>query len=67
MPVIQFTNLLPVTIGGLGVREALSVYVLAPFGVQEPVAAIAALSIFVFDIALPGLIGLGLFALARRR
>ena len=67
MPVIQFTNLLPITIGGLGVREALSVYVLGPFGVQEPVAAIAALSIFVFDIALPGLIGLGLFALSRRR
>ena len=67
MPIIQFTNLVPVTIGGLGVREALSVYVLRPFGVQEPVAAIAALSVFVFDIALPGLVGLGLFALSRLR
>ena len=66
LPVIQFTNLLPITIGGLGVREALSIYVMRPFNIGEQVAAIGAFSIFFINIAIPGLVGLAIFGFSRR-
>jgi uncharacterized membrane protein YbhN (UPF0104 family) len=64
-PVIQLSNLLPITVGGIGVRESLAVYIMQPFNIAAQVAVIGAFSLYLIDIAIPGVIGLVLFAVIR--
>ncbi len=51
---------LPISIGGLGVREGTLVYLLASYGVTAEIAFVIALSGFLVKKLLPGLIGLPL-------
>ncbi|MGH2442941.1 MAG: lysylphosphatidylglycerol synthase transmembrane domain-containing protein [Chloroflexota bacterium] len=64
-PLVVLTNVLPVTIGGLGVREGAATLLLAHYGISPAHAALAAFLMFLMNTALPGLAGAAL--LPRRR
>jgi hypothetical protein len=66
LPLIQISNLIPITIAGIGVRENLSVIVLSIYGVPEQVSAVCSFSLYLIDIMLPGIIGLVLFGFERK-
>lgn len=55
--IMILSNLVPITIGGLGVREALSVIILRRYGVTEAVAVNAAFLSYLTNTVLPGVIG----------
>ncbi|HEX8918294.1 MAG TPA: lysylphosphatidylglycerol synthase transmembrane domain-containing protein, partial [Chloroflexota bacterium] len=56
-PLVILTNVLPITIGGLGVREGAAALLLAHYGVSAADAALAAFLMFAMNTALPGLVG----------
>jgi uncharacterized protein (TIRG00374 family) len=56
-PIVILTNVVPVTIGGLGLREAAAALLLAHYGVSSADAALAAFLMFAINTALPGMIG----------
>lgn len=56
-PLVILTNVLPITIGGLGVREAAAAALLAHYGVPPSRAVLAALLMFALNTALPGILG----------
>ncbi|HEX6509171.1 MAG TPA: lysylphosphatidylglycerol synthase transmembrane domain-containing protein [Chloroflexota bacterium] len=56
-PIVILTNVLPVTIGGLGVREATAAVLLGHYGVPSSDAVLAALLMFAINTAAPGLVG----------
>ena len=66
-PLVILTNVLPLTIAGLGIREATAVLLLAHFHVPAAIAAIAAFVMFFLNTALPGIIGALLVPLLYRR
>jgi uncharacterized membrane protein YbhN (UPF0104 family) len=57
-PLVMLVNSIPVTIGGLGIREGAAVLFFSQFGVQESSALGAALMLFAINILIPGLCGL---------
>jgi glycosyltransferase 2 family protein len=57
-PWILLTNLVPVTPGGIGVREGAAVLLLHRYGVADTTAINATLLLFIFNTLTPGLIGL---------
>jgi uncharacterized membrane protein YbhN (UPF0104 family) len=56
-PLVILTNVLPITIGGLGVREGAATLLLAHYGVPPAHAALAAFLMFALNTALPGIAG----------
>lgn len=56
-PLVVLTNVLPITIGGLGVREGAAVLLLGHYGVPAGDAAVAAFLMFAINTALPGIAG----------
>ena len=56
-PLILLTNILPFTVGGLGVRESAAAVLLAAFGVPAEAAVSSTLLLLVFDTLIPGLVG----------
>jgi uncharacterized membrane protein YbhN (UPF0104 family) len=56
-PLVILTNVLPVTVGGLGVREGAAALLLAHYGVPAADAVLAALLMFTINTALPGVAG----------
>ncbi len=56
-PLVVLTNVLPITIGGLGVREAAAAVLLGHYGVSQSHAVLAALLMFALNTALPGIVG----------
>lgn len=69
-PLVVLTNVLPITIGGLGVREGAAVILLGHYGVSSAHAALSAFLMFGINTALPGIVGAALMpvlhALPRR-
>lgn len=59
-PAVILTNILPLTIGGLGVREGMSMYVLSHYQVPPEAAASASLLLFAINTLLPALVGAAL-------
>jgi uncharacterized protein (TIRG00374 family) len=57
-PLVMLVNSLPITMGGLGVREGAAVLFFSQFGIPEPSALSAALLLFTINILVPGLCGL---------
>jgi uncharacterized protein (TIRG00374 family) len=55
---VVISNILPISIGGLGIREGAFVYFLSKFGVESEIAFVISLSGFLVKILIPGLIGL---------
>jgi len=56
-PLILLTNLVPVTIGSLGIREGAAIYLLSHFGVPAAIAVSVSLLLFLFDTIIPGVLG----------
>lgn len=56
-PLVILTNILPITIGGLGVREGAAAILLSHYGVSRADAVLAAFLMFALNTALPGIIG----------
>ncbi|HZU11577.1 MAG TPA: lysylphosphatidylglycerol synthase transmembrane domain-containing protein [Chloroflexota bacterium] len=56
-PLVILTNILPLTIGGLGIREGVAAVLLAHYGIPVADAALAAFLMFAINTALPGIIG----------
>ena len=65
IPFTTLASLLPISIGGTGVREALFVALFGAVGMRPEVALVLSLSTLFVALAW-GLVGLGLFALGRR-
>lgn len=65
-PWILLTNLVPVTPGGIGVREGAAVLLLQRYGVTDTTAINATLLLFVFNTLLPGLVGVPYILQSRR-
>jgi len=57
-PLVMLVNSVPITIGGLGIREGAAVLFFSQFAVQESSALGAALLLFAINILIPGLCGL---------
>ncbi len=57
-PLITISTVLPISIMGLGVREGLSVFLLAKYGISPPTALSAAFLLFVINNLTIGLIGI---------
>lgn len=60
-PLVILTNVLPITVGGLGVREATAAVLLPHFGISAADAAVAAFLMFAANTALPGMVGVFLW------
>ena len=56
-PLVVLSNLVPLTLSGLGVREGVAAFLLAPYGVPGAVAVNTALLVYAANSLLPGLIG----------
>lgn len=56
-PLVILTNIVPLTIAGLGLREGASILLLGHFHVNAALAAISAFTMFFLNTALPGLAG----------
>jgi uncharacterized protein (TIRG00374 family) len=57
-PLVILSNIVPITIGGLGVRENVAVFCLSFFDIPSVVAFTATFSLFVLNVLLPSLIGI---------
>jgi uncharacterized membrane protein YbhN (UPF0104 family) len=67
VPPVFMNSILPVTIGGVGVRELIMTAVCEQIGVESAVAVSAILLYFAGSMLLPGALGLALFAVFRPR
>lgn len=56
-PLILLTNLVPITIGSLGIREGVAIYLLSQFGIPAAIAVSVSLLLFLFDTVIPGVLG----------
>jgi len=56
-PIIILTNILPLTIGGVGIREGVSIIVLSQYGIPPEVAVNASFLLFCINTLLPGMLG----------
>jgi uncharacterized membrane protein YbhN (UPF0104 family) len=66
-PLVILTNILPLTVGGLGIREGTAAALLSHYGVSPADAALVAFLSFVMNTALPGLVGAFLTPVAGNR
>lgn len=67
LPLMTLTNLFPITIGNVGVREAVAIAATRAFGVSSQDAFCASILLFLIDMVLPGIVGVILMGLGRRR
>ncbi|MGD9099906.1 MAG: lysylphosphatidylglycerol synthase transmembrane domain-containing protein [Anaerolineae bacterium] len=64
VPVLSITLMLPISIGGLGVREGMAIFLFDQAGVGQAAAVAASLGVYVVSTLLTGLLG-GLIYLAQ--
>jgi uncharacterized membrane protein YbhN (UPF0104 family) len=65
-PLVLLTNTIPITIGGLGIREGVAVSLLGHVGVSSTVAIDTSLALFIFDTVFPGILGAIVIPLLRK-
>ena len=58
IPLILFSNLIPITYAGLGLREKFAIEVLAKYNISSETAVSTSLTVFIFNVLLPAFIGL---------
>ena len=56
-PLTLLTNVLPITIGNLGVREGATIYLLGQYGLEKEVAFHVSILLFVLHSVIPALLG----------
>ncbi len=57
-PIVMLVNLIPITIGGLGIREGTAVFILGRLGLSQAASFNSAFLLFLINTALPAIIGL---------
>ena len=57
-PLVMLANLIPITVGGLGIREGFAILLLGRFGIPDGIAFNLAFLVFLINTALPALWGL---------
>jgi glycosyltransferase 2 family protein len=57
IPLILFSNVIPITYAGLGLREKFAIEVLSKYHIANEIAVTVALTVFLFNSVLPALIG----------
>ncbi len=58
IPLILFANLIPITYAGLGLREKFAIEVLAKYDISSETAITVSLTVFIFNVLLPAIVGL---------
>lgn len=58
IPLILFSNIIPITYAGLGLREKFAIEVLAKYEIASEIAVTVSLTVFLFNSVLPALVGL---------
>ena len=58
VPLVQFANLIPITISGLGIREYFAMSIYPALGVNQELAIACSLIVFSFSNILPAFIGI---------
>ncbi|MBN1883992.1 MAG: flippase-like domain-containing protein [Candidatus Krumholzibacteriota bacterium] len=66
-PMIALINVLPITIGGIGLRENAAILILGRFSISPGVAASVSFMLFFIDIVIPGIIGLLIWTFFKRK
>jgi uncharacterized membrane protein YbhN (UPF0104 family) len=56
-PIVILSNILPLTIGGIGVREGISMFLLSRYGINAEAAVSASFLLFCLNTLLPAVIG----------
>lgn len=56
-PLVILTNVVPLTIAGLGIREATAVVLLGHYHVAASIAFVSAFTMFFLNTAIPGIVG----------
>ena len=56
-PLVIVANILPITLGGLGVREGVAVFTLSIFAIPGEIAVSATLYLFLINVVFPSIIG----------
>jgi len=56
-PMVVLTNVVPLTVAGLGTREGAAILLLGHYGVPKSIAGTSAFLMFFMNTALPGLVG----------
>lgn len=56
-PLVILTNILPITIAGIGLREGAAILLLGHYHVKPAIAAISAFTMFFLNTGLPGIVG----------
>ena len=64
-PLIMLTNVLPLTIGGLGIREGTAMVLLSSFNVPRAASIASAFMLFFLNTALPAFVGIIVFIFFR--
>jgi glycosyltransferase 2 family protein len=64
---VVISNMIPVSIGGLGIREGVFVVFLSSYGIPQEIAFVLSLAGFLVKTLIPGLIGLLLFVATGNR
>ena len=58
VPLILFSNLIPITYAGLGLREKFAIEILSKYNISSETAITISLTVFIFNVLFPALIGL---------
>jgi len=66
-PLIIFTNLFQLTIGGLGIREYVAILLFAQFGISKAVSANVTFLIFLINNLIPGIVGFMFFLMLKNK
>ncbi len=66
VPLVQFANLIPITISGLGIREYIAMNIYPALGVNQELAIACSLIVFSFSNIIPAIIGV-FFVLFKHR
>lgn len=61
IPLVLLTNLVPITIGGYGVRETAAVFLFKLKYIKEAVAASSVGLASFFNLVIPGFVGVGFY------
>ena len=67
IPLILFSNLIPITYAGLGLREKFAIEVLSKYGISSEIAITASLTVFIFNVLIPAVVGLYYIIRSKRK
>ncbi len=67
VPLILFSNLIPITYAGLGLREQFAIEILSKYNISSETAITISLTVFIFNVLLPSLIGLYFIISSKRK